>query len=51
MEVIKKNTKILDTIWVQIFQPYPFMEGGIKIEVIEKLVRDPMLQNMIFKAN
>ena len=25
--------------------------GGIKIEVIEKLVRDPMLLNMIFKAN
>ena len=27
------------------------MEGGMKIEVIKELVRDPMLLNMIFKAN
>ena len=27
------------------------LRGGIKNEVIEKLVRDPMLLNIIFKAN
>ena len=31
-------------------QPYPLMEGGIKIEIIKKIVRDPMLLNMIFEA-
>ena len=33
------------------FNPTPSWRGGIKIEVIEKLVRDPMLLNMISKAN
>ena len=32
------------------FNPTPSWRGGIKIEVIKKLVRDPMLLNMIFKA-
>ena len=32
------------------FNPTPSWRGGIKIEVIENLVRDPMLLNMIFKA-
>ena len=33
---------------VPIFQPSPLVEGGIKNEVIEKLVGDPMLLNIIF---
>ena len=33
------------------FNPTPSWRGGIKIEVIKKLVRDQMLLNMIFKAN
>ena len=32
------------------FNPTPSWRGGIKIEVIKKLVRDTMLLNMIFKA-
>ena len=27
------------------------MEGGITIEVIKELVRDPILQNIIFEAD
>ena len=30
--------------------PYPPGEGGIKIQVIEKLVVEPKLQNMYFKT-
>ena len=33
------------------FLPYPPAEGGIKIEVIEKLVVEPKLQNMNFKTH
>ena len=36
---------------LSIFRTYPLNEGGIKNEVIEKLVKDPLLLNIIFKAN
>ena len=44
------KTKILDKIWVQLFNHTPLGEGGIKNEVIEKSVKDFKLQNMIFRA-
>ena len=43
--------KILSKIWVQIFLSYPPLEGGIKNEVIEKVVGELKLQNIIFKAH
>ena len=43
--------KILSKIWVQIFQPYPPWEGGIKMGVIKKVAGELKLQNMIFKAH
>ena len=43
--------KILEKILVQIFNPTPHGEGGIKNEVIEKLVGELKLLNMIFRTH
>ena len=40
----------MEKIWVQIFNPTHPGEGGIKNEVIEKLVGELKLQNMIFRT-
>ena len=46
-----RKQKFLTKFEFKFFNPTPSWRGGIKIEVIKKLVRDPMLLNMIFKAN
>ena len=45
------KTKILEKIWVQIFNPPPPGEGGIKNEVIEKPLGELKLQNMYFRTH
>ena len=45
------KTKILDDILIQIFYPTPPWEGGIKIEGIENLIREPKLQNINFSTH
>ena len=45
------KTKILEKIWAQILNPTPPGKGGIKNEVIEKLVGELKLQNMIFRTH
>ena len=46
-----QKQKFWTTFVFKFFNPTPSWRMGIKIEVIKKLVRDPMLLNMIFKAN
>ena len=46
-----RKQKILTKFEFRFFNPTTSWRGGIKIEVIKKLVGDPMLLNMIFKAN
>ena len=45
------KNKNFGNIWGQIFNPTHPREGGIKNEVIEKLVRELTLQNIIFKTH
>ena len=45
------KTKSLDKILVQIFNPTPPWKGGMKNEVIEKLVEELKLQNMNFRTH